>query len=1156
MTIGNYNADFHRKDASCSLASIDFSPAFGKNVNEILVLIFSFASTPFEPDNGNYHDVQNFVEELPMAGVVLPNSLDLSDISFLKYFCNSAISLKGEPSVCSGEQVESSLATVSLASCKKHLQKSESVIDHNTMQESLESQPENPRGASDLLDDEVRVCDTCGDLGREELLAFCEKCTDGAAHIYCMRVKLDKVPEGGWTCEECMLRIDTEKAEQDKVEEAPGITKGHQECQKSSSGSKLKFRSSSPGKSRKNGASKLSAKRHAVPVEAQSGKRPRVAGTSVVPPRLSSKSSNSSSPCADISGKNLRKGKMKSTKGKAVASVPQFSSDNPEKAKAPHAFGDKRHLGIIEAELEKKPKALETRDVSSKTSKSSKSKLSEKEKLEVTDDVTSVKQSSLGTQGKAESSSVLVDKSSKQGSKSGLSQDKCPLLKSRSSEAVDMELKGQLEKGSCSQEQEVATNGADDGCMGRKDSRMVSKSLSLNVSSNKSNATSLEIFLDCVSNADALNELSYAKETTTTNRRAADSEVRLASSCPVALKKSNSAKKTKKNKRKEKSDLDVPIIQVFDNEQDEKETEYGDKTSLLGSTCQKAARRIKKDKRAADSEIHKSASSSVALKKLSCAKETKTDKRNETSDLHIPITQVFDSGVVSVQGEKETENGDQISLSGFTCHKAGACIEKDKRAADSEIHLVGSSRPVTLKKLSRAKKTKRDKRNETSDLHIPIIQVFDSPQAEKETEYGDKASLSDSTCHKAATCIEKDERAADSVVHLASVSCPVALKKLSCATETDKRKETSDLHIPITQVFHSGVVSVQDEKETEYGDKSSGSTCHKAAACIEKDKLRTDHARVEISLGTDLAPYAAAILSQRCVIPKLDYIWLGQFLILSSERLANYCDGVQAHISDCASPKVLELVDKFPKMIKLDELPRLGMWPSQFVESQATEENIALYFFAEDLESYRTYYKRLLDHMTKNDLALKGNLDGMELLIFPSSVLPKDSQRWNQSLFLWGVFRGRRVTNLTSVQMKISEKQENGDGERKQTLDVIASINNGTGEVDEIENTDAQITEETSFLYGNGCCSGLSDPTQAVEETENRSESQVAYLDVSLWPNSPTPSDGIVENNADANNGGPSESSFDFEWEYLEPLERQAVETLASLSEAPQKVSF
>ena len=83
-----------------------------------------------------------------------------------------------------------------------------------------------------------------------------------------------------------------------------------------------------------------------------------------------------------------------------------------------------------------------------------------------------------------------------------------------------------------------------------------------------------------------------------------------------------------------------------------------------------------------------------------------------------------------------------------------------------------------------------------------------------------------------------------------------------------------------------------------------------------------------------------------------DFSCRGNFQIQRSEGIAGKCEGLQAHLSTCASPKVLEVVNRFPKIVVLEELPRLSMWPSQFVESQAAEENIALYFFAKDLDRY------------------------------------------------------------------------------------------------------------------------------------------------------------------------------------------------------------
>ncbi|CAN6986000.1 unnamed protein product, partial [Brassica rapa subsp. trilocularis] len=46
------------------------------------------------------------------------------------------------------------------------------------------------------------VCDTCGDLGYENLLVICSKCKVGAEHTYCMVVKVDVPPEE-WICYDC-----------------------------------------------------------------------------------------------------------------------------------------------------------------------------------------------------------------------------------------------------------------------------------------------------------------------------------------------------------------------------------------------------------------------------------------------------------------------------------------------------------------------------------------------------------------------------------------------------------------------------------------------------------------------------------------------------------------------------------------------------------------------------------------------------------------------------------------------------------------------------------------------------------------------------------------------------------------------------------------
>ncbi|CAN1132183.1 hypothetical protein LINPERPRIM_LOCUS14244 [Linum perenne] len=143
-------------------------------------------------------------------------------------------------------------------------------------------------------------------------------------------------------------------------------------------------------------------------------------------------------------------------------------------------------------------------------------------------------------------------------------------------------------------------------------------------------------------------------------------------------------------------------------------------------------------------------------------------------------------------------------------------------------------------------------------------------------------------------------------------------------------------------------------------------------------------------------------------IPEHNFIWQGTFEVNRGGKITNIYGGIQAHLSTWASSKVLEVVNKFPENIRLDEVSRSSTWPRQFHEVGTTGDNIALYFFAKDLESYNKHYKGLLDNAIRRDLAFKGYFDGVELLIFPSTQLPEDSQRWNMMFFLWGVFKGRK----------------------------------------------------------------------------------------------------------------------------------------------------
>ncbi|KAK8458173.1 hypothetical protein SEVIR_3G321400v4 [Setaria viridis] len=177
-------------------------------------------------------------------------------------------------------------------------------------------------------------------------------------------------------------------------------------------------------------------------------------------------------------------------------------------------------------------------------------------------------------------------------------------------------------------------------------------------------------------------------------------------------------------------------------------------------------------------------------------------------------------------------------------------------------------------------------------------------------------------------------------------------------------------------------------------------------------------------------------------------VYRGGFELWRTGGSPELCDGFQAHLSCSASPKLLELAKKFPSKIQLEELPRDNVWPLQFQENCPTFDSIGLFFFARDIQSYENHYSKLVENIIKCDLALRGNIDTAELLIFASSTLSKNCQRWNMLIFLWGVLRVGTNNPLSlpldTTKLSISAHQDKLLGSSdfngvEVTLDVLAT---------------------------------------------------------------------------------------------------------------------
>jgi len=161
-------------------------------------------------------------------------------------------------------------------------------------------------------------------------------------------------------------------------------------------------------------------------------------------------------------------------------------------------------------------------------------------------------------------------------------------------------------------------------------------------------------------------------------------------------------------------------------------------------------------------------------------------------------------------------------------------------------------------------------------------------------------------------------------------------------------------------------------------------------------------------------------LSRALVIPEQTYIWQGIFEVSRPGNSSEIFDGIQAHLSTSASHKALEVVQQLPQIIQLVEVPRCSSWPQQFKEVEPSEDNIALFFFAKDIESYERAYRKLLEKMLVGDLSLTATVSGFELIILPSDKLPEKIQRWNGLLYFWGVFYARKANSSTELLVRVT----------------------------------------------------------------------------------------------------------------------------------------
>ncbi|KAJ6296781.1 hypothetical protein OIU78_022495 [Salix suchowensis] len=803
----------------------------------------------------------------------------------------------------------------------------------------LQSASGDESDESEILEHDVKVCDICGDAGREDSLAICSRCADGAEHIYCMREMLQNLPEGDWLCEECKLIEEAENQKQDAEEKRMNVA-----------------------------STQNSGKRHAEPVELASAPKKQATETSLASPKSCSPS-RIAAVSRDTSSNSLDKGKVKighqtSFGNKSCIDIPEIArpsvkgprvqtlkgallksySSNTLNSKLKAKLVDEvpqKHKGTRKSSFDmEEPGTMMRKSMSFKSVSSGRSSTNEL-KVKMLSSKFSQIQDSRGLKQVRDRDAVDRKKLSRLDRPLGSSMTSSAVV---SAPKVDQRLtpRGESVIAPSTGNPRELKSAQSDGKLGtllRSTSNVGCKGADTPVTSVRASSTngissnSMEQKLNQISPKDEPSSSSWNAE-----RRSCNATENLQDGLPQSRESSNQGEKARENSLSHLRPVGITGLKnvICKNKEIGHATENCTAVSPLASGTDVSTSRIPRVEMSKGSKL-KAVVAAMIKKPGIYRKKKEMDQSNGLSS-----SNVDESGEIASQ--------DQLSV-----------LNKMSEGTDEWQANIGTSTSEFCKS--------------TDINNVKLLNEYSND----------------------AVCSVLTKMGSDSIApYLGKPVHPSGEKSVLT-------KMGSDSIAPyLGKLVH--VSSSEFSKSTDSNNVKQPNEHSNDDAC--PFKVGSD----SIALYSGKSVHASAeksVLTKMSAIPEHEYIWQGVFEVRRAEKVIDSYSGIQAHLSTCASPKVLDVVSKFPQKINLDEVPRLSTWPRQFHVTGAKEENIALYFFAKNFESYENY-KRLLDNMIKKDLALKGSFEGVEFFIFPSTQLPENSQRWNMLYFLWGVFRGSR----------------------------------------------------------------------------------------------------------------------------------------------------
>ncbi|TVU50970.1 hypothetical protein EJB05_02369, partial [Eragrostis curvula] len=206
-------------------------------------------------------------------------------------------------------------------------------------------------------------------------------------------------------------------------------------------------------------------------------------------------------------------------------------------------------------------------------------------------------------------------------------------------------------------------------------------------------------------------------------------------------------------------------------------------------------------------------------------------------------------------------------------------------------------------------------------------------------------------------------------------------------------------HGPMKKRRRYIVTSDDDEVEVDGGDHRRVDVEDKARAESKVEAVIPMDCPAEVHM-----PFISELVQQQCYCcskPIDEPVWCGTLKIDGKEYTS-----LDGHLSTKSGEKVWKLSRSLQTSIEVMKLSGLKVRSKIWDSSKPSDDNIGLYFFPRGM-SHDANMDQLINKVMENDLVLRAVIGEVEMLIFPSSLLPERYNTFRSKHYLWGLFKPR-----------------------------------------------------------------------------------------------------------------------------------------------------